>query len=151
MDEHFRAQRAMPTCEEHEGEDMDTYCRSCDKRTCEVCCKKEHKDHDWTTTAKIVKQRKNERGEIVRDIRDNILPALKGEKSIDTQRDVARVREPEKRLIQYIQTYAASLVTMLVGEEGGDMTKDIEMLTRIANFFENRVQTGELIICVLGA
>ena len=146
MDDEYAAQSAMPTCEEHEGEDMDHYCRSCDIRTCEVCCKTEHKDHDWTTTAKIVKQRRNQRGEIVRDIRENVLPALKAGKS-DTRQDVARVRAVEQRLIQYIQTYAASLVTALEGEEGGDRTKDIDLLTRIADFFENKAQTGELLIC----
>ena len=146
MAEKYTAQDAIPTCEDHEGEELHTFCRTCDKRTCEECVKTTHKDHDWATTAKMVKERRNKRKEIVHDIREQILPAMKGE-SRPNQEEVARVRRVQRLMIDHINKYSDSLVAELEGEEEEplDWTKEIELLAKIEVFFENKVLDGELV------
>ena len=143
MENKYMAQSAMPTCDDHDGEELDTYCRTCEKRTCEICCKTEHIRHDWTTTGKAVKQRRNEGEAIARDIRDNLLPIMKKEEMRkEILKNISIVKDVEKEMITYTQTYVASLVTKLEGGEDEDRTREIGFLTTMADFFEQKVQTG---------
>ena len=59
---------------------------------------------------------------------------------------MARVRDVQQRLIDHINTYSDSLVAALEGDGEGtkDWTKEIELLTRIRDFFQEKVFDGEL-------
>ena len=141
MENANRAQSARPTCDKHDGEELDTYCRTCEKRTCGICCKMEHNLHDWTTTGRMVKQRRNEGDAIARDIRDNLLPVIK---QGGTTENVSKVKSIEEKIIKHTVTYVASLLTKLGADDvGTDMMGEIGFLTRMAEFFENKIQTGE--------
>ena len=141
----YPAQGAIPTCDDHEGEELDTFCRTCDRQTCEKCLKTTHMLHDWTSKAKIVKERRNRRKDVVDDITENILPTMKGE-SKPNQGEVARVRRAQRLLIDHINTYSDSLVAALEkdGEENKDWTKEIKLLTKIRDFFEEKILDGKL-------
>ncbi|KAK3101063.1 hypothetical protein FSP39_000689 [Pinctada imbricata] len=56
----FSAQMALDTCPEHAHEEIDMYCKTCEKYICSKCVKDEHKDHDWNTLKKISKELRNE-------------------------------------------------------------------------------------------
>ena len=89
-----------------------------------MCCKTEHKDHDWTTNAKIKKERIDERIYIAIDIRRNMLPALEAYTSVNTNSHLPSLEDYE-------------------AEE--NRRKDIQSLHKMANFFEKKVKTGEII------
>ena len=145
MAEDYTAQGVIPTCEYHRGEDLNIFCKTCDKRTCEECVKTTHKDHDWATIAKIVKDRRNKRKDIVHDIKENLLPIMKGE-SKPNQEEVAKVRRVQRLLIGHINSYSESLVAALEesGEESRDWKNEIVFLTKIGDFFENKSLDGKL-------
>ena len=141
----YPSQGIVPTCDDHEGEELDTYCRSCEKQTCETCVKTTHKEHDWTIKTKIIKERRNKRQDIIDDISENILPAMK-DTSKQMQKNVSRVRGVQRRLIDHINTFSDSLVASLEADRKGtkDWTKEIEILTRIRDFFQEKVLDGKL-------
>ena len=141
MENPKRAQSARPTCTEHDGEELDTYCHTCEKRTCEICCKTKHSRHDWTTTGRVAKQRRNQGEAIARDIKDNLQAVIRKGSAFE---NISKVKAVEEKIINYTRTYVASLVTKLgVDDDGTNVTEEIDFLTRMAEFFENKVHLGE--------
>ena len=52
----FSAQSALKTCDEHEMEELDMYCKTCEKPICEECVKQQHIRHDWCKISKMARQ-----------------------------------------------------------------------------------------------
>ena len=56
----FSAQAALKTCDEHEMEELDMYCKTCGKPICAECLKQHHIKHDWSTMSKMARQLRSE-------------------------------------------------------------------------------------------
>ena len=64
----FSAQAALKTCDEHQMEELDMYCKTCEKPICEECLKQYHIQHDWCKISKMARQLRTEIPDMERKI-----------------------------------------------------------------------------------
>ena len=69
-----QAQVALLLCEKHESEEMDMFCKTCKKPTCTECLKTDHNGHDFDTIRKFYRKIKNNRFDLIRDMKAKVDP-----------------------------------------------------------------------------
>ena len=83
------AQAALRTCDEHQEEEVEIYCKTCKISICSECVRNEHYQHDFITIAKLYRKLNNNRSAIAEEIRK-----VADRKLLENQR---RIRETECR------------------------------------------------------
>ena len=78
----FSAQAALKTCEEHEMEELDMYCKTCGKPICEECLKKCHIQHDWCKISKMARQLRTEIPDLKRKITSQANTSFIGRRNV---------------------------------------------------------------------
>ena len=69
-----QAQVALLLCDEHEGEEMDLYCKTCKRPTCTECVKNIHKEHDFDSIRNFFRKIKISRLDLIRNIQSKVHP-----------------------------------------------------------------------------
>ena len=64
-----QAQVALLSCEKHEGEEIDMYCKTCKTPTCTECLKIDHNGHNFDTIRKFYRKIKNSRLDYIREMK----------------------------------------------------------------------------------
>ena len=147
----------ISVCSFHPEEELDHYCKTCERALCEECIKLDHRDHDWYKLKKVAQDIKDSASDKITEIINQEIPKIESnlkaiaeveEKNKEAKTEkINRIKHRENELIAAVKVISDSLIKDITesrfseGEQHAKAEEDkniASLQSLVAYYNENR-------------
>lgn len=158
----------ISVCSFHPEEELDHYCKTCDRALCEDCIKQDHRDHDWCKLKKVAQNIRRLASDKITEIINQEIPKIESNfkaiaevkaRNKETKTDkTSRIKHREKELVSAVKVITDSLIKELSDSDSGKGELSVEseedknitsLQSLVAYFKENKDLADDSIVVKL--